>query len=793
MRKITLFFVYFLLFFGISYAQNGSIEGTVRDKSTNQPIEFAAVLIEGTSIGTVTGANGKFSFENILPGFKHVIIRCVGYEMTRSSEFQVQGNQKAFVDILLPQSDIKLEDVVVTQKVNIKRIESPVSLLKVEVQQIEKSAGVNRDISKLVQTLPGVASTPAQRNDLIVRGGGPAENVFYLDEIEIPVINHFSTQGSSGGVVGIVNPDFVRDLDFYTGAYPANRVNALSSVMNIRQKDGARDRIHAKVSVGASDASVTLDGPISERSTFIVSARQSYLQLLFKALKLPFLPNYNDFQAKYKIRFDDQNELSFIGIGAIDNMKLNTGLKNPDESQRYILGYLPVYKQWNYAAGLVYKNYSTTHSDTWVLSRNMLRNSNYKYPDNDESKPKLSDYTSDEAENKLRFERNFTKLPFRLLAGAGINYARYTNTTSRKVVVNNNVQDLNYSTELKNLNYQFFAQLSDTYLENALSASLGFYLEGNTYTHYMRNPLHQFSPRASLSYAFAPSWSINANVGRYAKRPAYITMGFKNNAGAFVNKREDMRYTFSNQAVIGLEYNPSRKLKASVEGFYKKYENYPLSVSEGISLASMGTGYGQVGDEEVVTTGKGKAYGAELYITYNPSEKLRSSFTYTLFNSEFTDINGVYRSSSWNTRHIINLLASYTFGKNWNVAARWRYVGGAPYTPVNEALSTRREVWDITNQPVWDYARYNSLRFAAAHQLDIRIDKEWYFSRWSLNFYFDVQNAYNFKSPAAPIYTNLDPQGNPMINPNDASRYQLRSININSGTVLPTIGLIVKM
>lgn len=792
MRKL-----YIILFFSITIlnfvvAQNGKIEGTVRDKTTNLPVEFASVLIEGTSLGTSTDEKGNFSFEDVSPGFKHVIVSFVGYETTRSSEFQVQGNQAAFIDILLPQSSVSLDEVVVSQKVNVKRIESPVSLLKVEVQQIEKSAGINRDISKLVQTLPGVASTAANRNDLIVRGGGPAENVFYLDEIEIPVINHFATQGASGGVVGIVNPDFVRDMDFYTGAYPANRVNALSSVMDIKQKDGSKDRVHTKLSLGASDAALTLDGPINDKSSFIVSARQSYLQLLFKALKLPFLPTYNDFQAKYKIRFDDKNELSIIGIGAIDNMRLNTDLKNPDESQRYILAYLPVYKQWNYAIGTVYKHYSDAFFDTWVLSRNMLRNQNFKYPDNDESQPRLSDYASDEAENKLRFERNFTRLPFKMVMGAGVNYARYTNETSRRVVINNMVETLKYNTTLKNINYQFFTQLSDNYFDNMLSASLGVYLEGNNLTNYMTNPLHQISPRASFSYRLNDAWSINTNIGRYLKRPAYITMGFKNNEDHFVNQREDLRYTFSDQFVFGLGYDSSSKLNVTLEGFYKKYRNYPVSVSEGISLASTGTEYGQVGDEAVRTIGKGKAYGAELYAKYNPSERFRASLTYTLFWSEFTDIDGNYIPSSWDTRHLLNFLTSYTFGKNWNVAARWRFIGGAPYTPIDKALSSQRDVWDASQRPVLDYARYNALRLANAHQLDVRIDKEFYFSKWAFNLYLDVQNAYNFQSENAPNYTNLDVDGKLLIDPNDASRYRLRAFKSSGGNVLPTIGVIVK-
>jgi hypothetical protein len=380
-------------------------------------------------------------------------------------------------------------------------------VLSIGVQEIEKSAGANRDVSKVVQSLPGVGATDPNRNDLIVRGGGPSENVFYLDGIEIPVINHFATQGSSGGAVGVINPDFVREINFYTGAFPANRGNALSSVMEIKQKDGSQDKIHTKLSVGASDAALTIDGPINSKSTFIVSARQSYLQFLFSALGLPFLPTYNDFQLKYKYQINKKNEISFIGIGAIDDMTLNTGIKNPTESQSYILSYLPTYKQWNYTVGTVYKHYAETHFDTWVLSRNMLRNINFKYLNNDENQGKTSDYKSDEAENKLRFERSYPDLPVKLLIGAGLKYAHYTNHTERLIYSNNTTNTLLYNTDINLFGYQAFVQASKKLMNESLRLSLGIKVNGNDYNNNMMNPLNQFSPRLSASY------SITNNLG----------------------------------------------------------------------------------------------------------------------------------------------------------------------------------------------------------------------------------------------------------------------------------------
>ena len=776
-----------------SFAQNGTIKGRIYNAKSNQPIEFASILIQGTDIGSTSDLDGNFIFTGIEPGFKRLVVSSIGFQTITSPEIQVQGNQIAFIDIALPETAIALNEVTVQQNLTVKRIESPLSVLSIGVQEIEKSAGANRDVSKVVQGLPGVGATDPNRNDLIVRGGGPSENVFYLDGVEIPVINHFATQGSSGGSVGVINPDFVREISFYTGAFPANRGNALSSVMEIRQKDGSKDRVHTKLSVGASDAALTVDGPIGKKSTFIVSARQSYLQFLFAAIGLPFLPTYNDFQVKYKIQIDTKNEVSFIGIGAIDDVVLNTGIANPTEAQTYLLSYLPTYKQWNYTVGMVYKHFAESHFDTWVLSRNMLRNANFKYLDNVETNPKTSDYKSDEAENKLRFERNYPDLPVKFSYGAGLKYSHYTNETYRQLFVNNTVAELNYTTTINLFSYQAFAQASDEYLDDRLKLSLGINLAGINYNATMRNALNQFSPRFSASYSLSEKVDLNGNVGRYALQPAYTTLGFKNAAGDFVNRNENLRYTISNQAIVGVEYRPADKMRVSVEGFYKQYQYYPLSVAEGVSIASKGTNFGQVGDEEIISTGNGRAYGVELLYKITEMNKMNVTATYTFFRSEFTNSARVYLRSSWDTRHLLNLIASYKLPKNWNVAIRWRFVGGAPYSPI-DSISYTRAAWNITRQPYLDYSRFNSLSLPNAHQLDIRIDKEFYFKKWVLNLYTDVQNVYNFKTQGVPIYTNLDQNGGVILDRNgDQNKQGLRPIDSFGGNILPTIGLIIKI
>ena len=774
-------------------AQQGTLKGQVYSTKSNEPLESASVRVQGTSLGARTDVQGRFVIAGLKPGFVRLIVSMLGYETTTSAEVQVIGNQTSFIDIALDEASTSLTEVVVRPNMRLKRVESPLSLQTLGIKQIEKNAGANRDISKLVQTLPGVGATDPNRNDLIVRGGGPSENVFYLDGIEIPVINHFSTQGASGGVVGMINPDFVREISFYTGAFPASRTNALSSVMEIKQRDGDTDRIHIKASVGASDAALTVEGALSEKSSFIASARQSYLQWLFKAIKLPFLPTYNDFQLKYKHRFNAHNELTILGIGAIDDMSLNTKLQSTgSEVQRYILSYLPRYKQWNYTVGAVYKHYGAEHTDSWVLSRNMLRNSSVKHQSNDPTLPKLSEYQSDETESKLRYERMYTTLPFKLSFGAGLRYADYRNRAERLAYQSGKVVPLSYDAHIRLLAYSAFAQASDEYLDRRLKIGLGVNLVGNTLNSVMSNPFPQLSPRLSVSFALTDDIDLNANFGRYAMQPSYTSMGNQAPDGTYPNKMR-LRYIMSNQAVLGGEYHLGSYLHFSAEGFYKSYSSYPISELEGISLASKGTEYGQVGAEAVLSTGEGRAYGAEVVARLMPWHQFSATATYTLFRSEFTDKAGIYRPSSWDTRQMLNLLLSYRLGKSWYLSASWRYSGGAPYTPIDIELSTNKAAWTVTNRAYPDYARFNTLRLPAKHQLDLRLDKEFYFKRWMLNLYLDVQNAYLSSYVSAPIYTNRDSSGEVMDHPSNPERQQLRQLDYYSKLILPTLGLIIKL
>ena len=787
-------------------SQSGVIKGTITDGTNNETIPFANIYIEQTQSGVASDLDGNYIVSNIKPGIYNIIYSFVGYQSKSIAEVIVNPNKPTVLDVQLLSSSISLDEVEIKASPFQKSFESPVSKRSINATEIYRNPGGNRDISKVIQSLPGVASSASFRNDIIIRGGAPNENRFYLDGIEVPNINHFATQGSSGGPVGMINVNFIREVDLYTGAFPSNRGNTLSSVMEFKQIDGNTDRIASTFTVGSSDFGMTFDGPINDKTTFVFSARRSYLQFLFKAIGLPFLPTYNDFQFKVKTKLNDKNQITIIGLGAIDDFELNKGI-NDDilaqdnltqndsstiERNNYILGYLPITTQWNYATGFNWTRFGENSFQNFVFSRNHLNNRSYKYYDNDETNNEglLQDYISQEIENKFRFENTFRKNGWKLNYGIGLEFATYTNETFQQIIIQNIPDTLNFSSSLNILKASLFGQLSKQFLNDDLIISLGLRTDQNNYSKSMSNPLDQLSPRFSLSYSVSDKSSLNFNVGRYFQLPAYTVMGYRNNDNVLVNKQNNLTYINNNHIVFGLEHNPGTYSKITLEGFFKKYNNYPFLLRDSICLANLGGDFGVIGNEPVTSTSEGRTYGIEFLAQKKLNKRFYGILAYTWVRSEFIDKYGIYRPSAWDNKHLISLTGGVKLNNDWEIGVRFRYSGGPPYTPYDTLTSSLKYIWDINSFGLLDYNQLNGQRLAANHGLDLRVDKKWYWNKVALNLYFDIQNLYNFQGETPPSLIPVrDSNGDIIENPNDPARYQLKLISNTAGTILPSIGL----
>lgn len=786
-------------------AQNGSFVGQVRDKESQRPIAGAIVELSGTTFTGKTDSGGNYRIDNLAPGSYNITVQCFGYKPAQLANLIASNGNANSIDFEL-ESATQLNEVTVKSFNYGKRTETPLSVQSLTSEEIKSNPGGNYDISRVIQALPGVGGTSggAARNDLIIRGGAPGENVYYLDDIEVPQINHFSTQGASGGPQGIINVAFIQDATLITSSFPARYDNALSSVLQFKQKNGNPDRLQSSIRVSSTEVAATLDGPIDNKTTFLASARRSYLQYFFQLIDLPIRPNYWDFQYKVTHKINEKTTLTAIGLGAIDEFAFATPANSSPEKE-YIIRSLPTINQWNYTVGFNLKGLLKSGYYSITASRNMFDNQLDKFEDADFDNEAKRTFRSEsqEIENKLRFEVNQFSNGWKWTYGISGQYVKYNNdllNLVRKEQYDSagNVlepkQVIEYNSAIDFFRYGLFGSLSNKFFNDKLSLTIGIRTDMNTYTASGNNPVEALSPRLAASYSVSSRVNINATVGRYAKLPVYTILGYKDSTGDFPNKEN--KYILCDHYVAGVEYLPTRSLRMTVEGFYKQYWNYPVSQANGISIANQGASYGAIGNERTLSTGQGRAYGIEIFAQQKLVKNLFITASYTLFRSEFTGLDDKLVPSSWDARQLFSLIAGYKLPKSWEIGLKYRYSGGAPYTPYDETAS--RAEYLSFGQPVPDYSRTNQERLPAFNQLDLRIDKKFNFKNASLDVYLDFQNAafsknvsqdyYTFKRNPDNSYATTD--GKP-VKPDGSNAIPTLLPNIDQ-TITPAIGILLE-
>ncbi|OSZ77561.1 TonB-dependent receptor [Chitinophagaceae bacterium IBVUCB2] len=812
-RFIFLFLALYVL--NVSNAQNtGSITGIVVDKSTQQPLERASIKLEGTVNGAVADSLGKFRIGNIPVKSYNLEISKIGYKTIVLYNIVINSGNENNYTIELEQSATSLSEVVIKTNKRTARaatLETPLSVQRLTTEEIKSNPGGNFDISKVIQTLPGVGGGQqggSFRNDIIIRGGAPNENVFYLDGIEVPVINHFQTQGSSGGPQGILNVSFIEDVKLSSSAFDARYDNALSSVFQFKQKNGNPNQFQGNFRLSATEAALTLEGPLSKnkKTTFLASARRSYLELLFKALDLPIRPNYWDFQTKITHQVNKKTTLTFLGIGAIDEFRF-AAPKEATPEKLYTINSNVLVNQWNYTIGASLKRNINNGFWNLALSHTDFNNDIEKYEDNQNPTAgnKSLDIVSGEKETKLRFDVNKNRNDWKIAWGASTQLADYTNTTFN--VIRKEIRDgagnivqpavsVNFNSPLKTfLRLGAFVQAGKRFAADRLGISAGIRTDMNSFTTDGMNGIQTLSPRISFSYVLANKWTWNSSAGIYYKIPPYTILGFADNNNVLVNK--NAKYQRSNHYTTGFEYLPNDGLRFTIEGFYKKYSQVPVSVRNGISLANLGTDFTLLGNEAVTTNGKGKAYGVEFFVQKKLTNKFFGILSYTFYRSLYAGNDEKYIASSWDNRHLLSVTWGYKFPRNWELGLKFRYQGGSPYTPFDETLS--RLNYLSQGVGTLNYAQLNSNRLSGFNSSDVRIDKKWNFRKTTIDLFLDVTNWYVAKNPAIPEYTFKRNATNTAFETTDGLAIKADGSNAiptrvknDDPFVTPTIGVIIE-
>ena len=779
-KYITFFFI-FLITTTFSFAQvKTTIKGNVVDER-GAPI-FAASLYLNNSQGTVSEEDGTFQITNVVPGSYNLTASFVGFDSQTKFNIIIKSRGNRSFNFILIESSESLEEVVVSNKNTISRPkETPLSTQSLSAVEIATYPGGNNDVVQVAQSLPGVSpSVGGFRNDLIIRGGAPNETVYYLDGVEVPNINHFATQGSAGGPVGLLNVSFINDVTLSTSAFGSQYDNPLSGVLQFKQRDGNKERFNTNIRVSATDAAFTFEGPLfknkkkESNTSFLLSVRRSYLQALFKLIGLPIRPDYWDYQYKLSYQIDKYNDLYFIGLGSVDDFTVEAP-EDYDEEAQAVLEQAPFIKQKTNSIGVTWRKRFKDGSGYMesTLSNNRLENifTNYIDPENETGIIFRNDAI--ESETKLRHQLTKFLSDWKITAGFNLQHSFYTNNTT------NNTDAIFYTTEIDFMKYGFFANATRSFFDEKFDVSVGFRMDDDSFTT-SSGLVSNFSPRLSLSYEFLEDWRISATAGRYFKIAPYTILGFRDSNGILSNKDSD--YTQSDHYVIGLQHYLNPAASISLEGFYKKYSNYPVSVLDQISLANKGADFEVLGNEDVETIGNGRSYGLEFQYQQKLLNNFYSIFSYTYFFSEFTGFEtDIYTPSVWDSRHLISFVGGYKLKKNWEISSRYRFAGQTPYVPTNldATLASYPEI-------ILDYTRLGEEKLATFSQLDIRVDKKWNYNKYSLNIFFEVQNVLGQSIPRPNEYgLSRDMNGN-LNNP-----LSLSQINQDTSTSIPSIGIVV--
>jgi hypothetical protein len=718
----------------------GEVRGQVVDRGTGRPLPGAWVeVMDGPGPVSADG-QGRFVLRQVPTGTVKIRAGLLGYETLEISQVRVTTGRATSLTVELQEQAIVLEGLQVRASPLVRRDDAPVSTIRLTSEAIRRTAGGQTDISRTLLSLPGVVGGVDNRNDLLVRGGGPGENAYWLDGIRIPRINHFETQGVGGGALGLLNVEFIEDTDFYAGAFPARYGDALSSTLVVRNRRGDTERFRGDVTVGASEAGVTIDGPLGQSGNVLFSLRRSYLQLLFQLLDLPIRPAYWDTQLRAEWDLDDRNRITVIGLGAIDDLELVTPDAD-DMAAQEVANRVLDNDQWGYTTGVVWRRLVESGSVRISFSRSMDRfrfegrvaGTNQVLVSND----------AWEAENRIQLDSDLRLAP-RIILGLG---GEATFQGIRSDFLDQGgpgrpiVEPLSFQDTLRWWTGAGWGQLSLPLWEGngdrRLTGTAGIRADA----HELLRGAISLSPRLGLALALNQDWELSAGAGRFLQPPPRASLAVEVD-GELVNA--ELPFQESRHLVGGAAWSPSSALRVSLEGFYKPYQNLPRSATDPRAvLQNEGGDYGFVGVEPLVGDAQGRARGAELFLQSQGAGPWYGLASYTLSWSEFRGPGEEYRPSSWDARHAVDLTGGVRWGDGdrWELGTRWRIVSGRPFTPFD--LEASPEAFRRAGVGVPDRDRLNEERTPAYHRLDVRVDRRVALAGLSGRVYLDVQNLYN--------------------------------------------------
>lgn len=712
---------------------SGSITGRVTDAITRQPLPGVNILVTGTTSGAASDAQGKFEITGLPVGTYILRISFLGYEPVYIPDVVVRSNRATVLEHALRETAIETGEVVVEGgKFFETTAGTTVSTQTMGYEEIRRSAGAAGDVLRLVQVMPGVVIANDTRNDLIVRGGTPAENLIIIDNIEFPSINHYASQNSSGGPISMLNTEFINEANFLSGGFNAQYGDRLSSVLDISLREGNRQNHAFDLEMGLAGFGAMAEGPVTTRGSYIFSLRRSYLELLKDAIGLTAVPEYWNYNTKFVFEPDNNNKLWLVSMGGIDEVYLNVDPNNPDDPS--MTGIED--EGWQSVTGLNWQHlYGSTGfgilgiSDGIYYDRALLTDEQYG------GIVILSQKSYDGVTN-LRYDAtlNFRKTGI-LKAGAMVKRLRARYDLAQPFGLENSFSSDTARVNAVFISENYFSYLPSVYAE--FTPDFGGLFEltaGVRYDRFSVLEESEVSPRLSARFHVTDKLSLSAAYGIYYQSPALIYI----KADPMNEQLVPIR---SRQMVFGSNFFPVPDIRISFEAYYKLYDRYPVSIEyTALTLANTGDNFGAGGLLfPMVSKGTGRSFGIEMYLQKKLTDNLYGQISYSFSETRHKALDGVERRAAFDIPHIFTIVGGYKSGE-WEFSAKFAYSKGRPYTPFDQAVSFAQ------NRGVLDMANLNGARLPNYQRLDLRMDKRFNYEGWSMVFFIEILNVYNYKN-----------------------------------------------
>ena len=715
-KVISLLFFLIAISGDILFSQY-SISGYVTDSSSGNPLQNVKAELYGMNRSAFSDEEGKFSFSMEKSGIYTVTVSMDSYMsfITTVNLSEIKSSAELHIKLSMFQSHTDTIDV--DAKFYKKAVDVSTSYFNTQYEEIRKNPGSFEDVIKYYTTAPGVVTGNDNYNQLLVRGGAPFENLILIDGFEIPNPNHYGPPGSSNGALSYINSKLIGEVDFYTGGFPARYGDKLSSVMDIKLREGNKNKHIRDINISVTGFGGFLEGPLTKNGSYMFAARKSYFELVKDKLATDLLPDYWDLNGKLNFRLSRNEDISFTGLYVIDHAEAYQNMTgNKYDSVDMVL----------FNGSVKYSREEKKHKFSSVtgysISKYDVRYQLYDLEIKDR-------YVSSAQSFTLHLSRYFDA---DIVTGLKYYFSEFKVYHSNTINESNFfVPGMNIDTEVKTVKLYGGINITSTLINGRLTLNTGARLD---YFAYMNRP-YSVSPRFGALFRLWDNTNITANAGIYFQAPELSWL-------VTYPENRDLDYIRCDEAVLGIEYFPGYNIKLSAEGYLKQYYNYPVSVynpyyifiNNGVSL------YPNFLDK-AVSAGKGYYTGVDVVLEKkNSGSGLYWSAAYSFSHSKFLSLVGDYQPLEFDVGSQLNLIAGYKFKFGLSLSGHFKYTGGRPYTPYDQVVSQHY------GHGIFILEEYNKARMPEYVRLDIRIEQQLHPWKTDLTVYIEVLNVLDRKN-----------------------------------------------